>query len=58
MKFLIKKLNKKALELQMLGWWLLGIFVLIIVILVIIVLKGKGEGAIGFIRDLLRFKGG
>ncbi len=51
-----KKMNKKGIELEMLAWWIIGIVVLIIAIFVIIILKGKGSAALGYIKDLLRFK--
>ena len=47
--------NKKGFELEMLGWWLLGIAVLVLVIIAIFVLKGKGTNAIDYIKNLLRF---
>jgi hypothetical protein len=49
------KMNKKGLELEMLGWWLIALAVLVVVILGIFILRGKGEAAITFIRDLFRF---
>lgn len=47
--------NKKALELEMLGWWILGLSVLVIVIIAIMILNGKGTGAINYIKELFRF---
>jgi len=47
--------NKKAMELEMLGWWILGLAVLVIIVLSIMVLKGKGDSALEFIKGLFRF---
>jgi hypothetical protein len=49
-------LNKKAMELEMLGWWILGLAVLVIIFIVIFMLRGKGIGFIEYIKDLLRGK--
>lgn len=49
--------NKFGMELEMLGWWLLAIAVLVIVVAGIVILKGKGTGALDFIRRLFRFGG-
>jgi len=46
--------DKKALELEMLGWILLGLSVLILVIVGMIILTGKGSNAIDFIKNLFR----
>ena len=48
--------NKKGLELEMLGWWIIAIVVLVVVVIGIIILSQKGEGAIAFIKDIFRFK--
>jgi hypothetical protein len=48
--------NKKGLELDMLGWWIIAIIILIIIVLAIIMLKGKSFGALNFIKDLFKFK--
>ena len=50
-----KRMNKKGIELEMLGWWLLGLAVLAVVIIAIVIMKGKGTSAIDFIKNLLRF---
>lgn len=51
-----KKPGKKGIELDMLGWWLIGLVVLVIVVIALILLKDKGAGAIAYIQDLFRFK--
>jgi hypothetical protein len=48
--------NKKALELDMLGWWILGLAILVIIFIAVFILKGKGANAIEYIKDLLRGK--
>ena len=47
-------MSKKGLELEMIGWWILGLAVLVLVILGIVVLTGKGTGAIDYIKKILR----
>lgn len=47
--------SKRSMELEMLGWIILGVVVLIIVIISIIVLKDKGISAIDYIKTLFRF---
>ena len=49
------KMNKKGIELEILGWWIMALAVLVIVIIGIIILMGKGEAAINYINDLFRF---
>jgi hypothetical protein len=46
--------NKKALELEMLAWWILGIAILVIIFIALFILKGKGVNAIEYIKELLR----
>ena len=49
--------RKKALELDMLGWWIIAIVVLVILVIAVILLRGKGSGALEYIKELFRFKG-
>jgi hypothetical protein len=51
-----KMKNKKGIELDMLGWWIIGIIILVIIVIAIIMLKGKSFGALNFIKDLFKFK--
>ena len=51
----ILKRGKKGIELDMLGYWILGIAVLAVIVIGIFVLKGKGAGYLDFIKDLFRF---
>jgi len=53
----MKKNKRGAIELDELVYWILGILVFILVIGIFILLRGKGVGAIEYLRDLLRFGG-
>ena len=55
-KKMVKKKNKRGIELDMLGWWIIAVVVLVILVMGILVLKGKGTGALDFIKDLFKFK--
>ena len=55
---IIKKLKirgKKGIELEALGWWIIGVAVLIIMVIGYIYLKGKGSSALDFIQNLFKF---
>ena len=52
-----KSWNKKGIELDLLGWWLIAIAVLVIMFLGYMIFSGKATGAIEFIKNLLRFGG-
>lgn len=56
-KKVFHKKNKKAMELDFLGWMIIAVIALVIGILILIILKGKGAGALGFISDMFRFGG-
>ncbi len=49
--------NKKGLEIEMLGWWLIGLAVLVVVVIGYMILSGKGASAIQYIKNLIRFRG-
>jgi hypothetical protein len=51
-----KRNNKKGIEMDMLGWWIIGIVALVILIFAIMIMRGKGAGALSFIQNLFRFK--
>lgn len=51
-----KKVGKKGIELDMLGWWIIALVVLVIVVIGIFMLKGKSSGALDFIKNLFKFK--
>ena len=49
------KKNKKGMELEMLGWWIIGLIAFVIVVLAIMMLKGKGFSAINFLKELFKY---
>ncbi len=51
-----KSLNKKGMELDMLGWILIAVVAMVILLFVIVILSGKGTRAIEFIQNLFKFK--
>jgi hypothetical protein len=55
-KRLVVKMNKKGIELDMLGWFLIAIAVLVIFVFGYMILSGKGGAGIDFIRNLFRFR--
>ena len=52
---MVKKIGKKGLEIDMIGWILIGIIFLFIAIVIIMTLNGKTSGAIGKILEMFRF---
>lgn len=50
-----KKMEKKAIATDFLGWLLLGVFALILIVSIIMILTGKGEAAIEYIKDTLKW---
>lgn len=52
-----KMMKKKrgTMEIDMLGWIIIGVICLIIGVAIIILFKGKGAGAIAKILELFRF---
>jgi len=53
----IKGRGKKGMELEVLGYWIIGIILLIILVVASIILRGKGGEAITFIKNIFRFGG-
>jgi len=47
---------KKAIELDMLGWWILGLVMFIIVVIGILMITGKGSEALSYIKNLFSFR--
>jgi UPF0716 family protein affecting phage T7 exclusion len=47
--------SKKAMALETLGWWILGIIVLVVAIFGMIILKEKGFSAVEYMKSLFRF---
>lgn len=50
----MKKMNKKGLEMEMLGYYILGAVVLVIALISYFLLKDKGLGALDFIKNMVR----
>jgi len=50
-----KKGDKKAVAVEELVWWLIGVAVLVIMIILTVVLKDKLWGIGGYIKNLFRF---
>lgn len=59
MKGLLKSLfgqrNKRGMELEYLGWLILGLIALVIFVIIILIFKEKGTNAIDYIKQLFRF---
>ncbi|HLD97862.1 MAG TPA: hypothetical protein VI815_00895 [Candidatus Nanoarchaeia archaeon] len=56
---LFKKINykdKKGIEIEILGWVLLGLGILVLLVIGIIILSGKGQNTLAYIQDLFRFR--
>ena len=49
------KKRRGAMEMDQIGWWILAIVVLVVVVLGLFVLKGKGIGAMQYLKNLFRF---
>jgi len=47
--------DKKGIEIEVLGWWILALAVLVIIIFAGIVLIRKGQGGLSYFKDLFRF---
>ncbi len=47
-----KKSNKAALEMDIIGWWVIAIIVLAVVVLGLLVLRGKGVGAMSYLKNI------
>jgi len=47
--------KKAAIELDMLGWIVLGAVVFIVILVGYLILKGKGASALEYIKNLLSF---
>jgi hypothetical protein len=49
--------SKRAMEIEVLVWWIIAIVVLAIIVAASIILKNKGFNALDYIGNLLRFRG-
>ncbi|MBS3065771.1 hypothetical protein J4229_01870 [Candidatus Pacearchaeota archaeon] len=47
--------NKKGQVWETLVPWIIGIGVLVMIIIIFMILSGKGQGAIDFFKNLVRF---
>jgi len=47
--------SKRSMELEMLGWIILGLLALVIVMVAIYFMSKSGSGAIAYIKNLFRF---
>lgn len=47
--------KKKAMEIEMLGWWIIALVVFVIMVVGFVILKGKGINAIDYIKNIFRF---
>ena len=54
-KTLKKNLNKKAFEINMMAWWIIGLGVLAISFWGYLIVSGKLQGAVGYIKNIFRF---
>jgi len=51
----MKRINKKGMELEMLVWMIIAAVILVIGFVGYLVLRGKGIGAIEFVKSIFRF---
>jgi hypothetical protein len=51
---MIKKKDKRGMELEVLGYWILGIAALVIIVVGYIYFKSKGVSAIDFVKNVFR----
>jgi len=47
--------DKRGIELEMLGWWIIALVVLAVMVIGFLILSGKGSSAIQYIKNLFRF---
>ena len=51
----MKKREKKGMGQEVLGYWILGIVLMAILLVGYMILRGKGMGALEFIKNMFRF---
>jgi len=51
-----RKMNKKAIEMEMIGWWIIALAVLVLLVIGVIYMKSKGIHIIDYVKDLFRFR--
>ena len=47
--------SKRSMELEMLGWIIMGVVVLVIVVVGLIILSKKGIGVVDFLKNIFTF---
>ena len=55
-RYLKMKLNKKAMETEILAWWIIALVILAIMITGYAILKAKGIDALEYLKNLFRFR--
>ena len=48
--------DKRGLELEILGWWIIGTVILIIIVAAIFLLSERGQSYIEYLKDLIRLR--
>jgi hypothetical protein len=48
--------NKRGMESEMIGRWILGLITLVVMVVVFMVLKEKGAGALDFLKNIFRLR--
>jgi hypothetical protein len=48
--------NRKAMETEMLGWWIIALAVLAIMFIGYMIFSGKGIDAIEYLKNMFRFR--
>ncbi|PIN93642.1 hypothetical protein COU61_00730 [Candidatus Pacearchaeota archaeon CG10_big_fil_rev_8_21_14_0_10_35_13] len=56
-KMIKKAYDKRGMETEFMGWLLLVLLFLLIGAGAVIILKGKGFGAVDFIKNIFKFRG-
>lgn len=51
----MKKMDKRGITLNIVGYWIMALAVLFIIFMAIALLFGTGTSAIEYIKDLIRF---
>lgn len=49
-------LNKKGMEIEIIGWWLIALVILVIMFAGFFILKSKGIDATEYLKNLFRFR--
>jgi len=48
--------NKRGIEMEMIGWWIIALAVLVLLVIGIIYLRSKGLNIIDYVKNLFRFR--